>query len=294
MEHSNTARLAPSDLFRLTRPGISAAAAALAGFGAFTAGKALPAEALPTVGGMVVGIFLLTCGASALNQVQEKNHDALMRRTRSRPLPAGHMSRRAALAVAGAFACAALGILAACGGLPACLAAVCALLLYNGCYTPLKRRSSIALFVGALAGASPLPIGTLATGGDPAAPLPLLCFIAACVWQVPHFWLRALRHKDDYLRAGFAVPFLHFSQPVADLAARLWLPLLGAALLLPALAFTEQRLFLGPVLGLITLSLTLAPLVVSGYSVNGVLRLLRMADYAVCAGFTAVLAAVVL
>ena len=273
------------DLCLLTRPPISIAAAALAGFGWW--------QARPVVGTAfftaLAGVFLLACGASALNQVQEKERDARMLRTQNRPLPTGRMGRSAAAAIAlgllsGGFVC-----LYVTGGAVTVLAGLAVVVLYNGVYTPLKPVSALALPIGALAGAAPMLLGALAAGGNLGDPLLLLCFGIAVLWQIPHFWVRAARRRDEYLQAGFVVPFLHFSTDLHARTALLWLPALGAALLLPVLFLRPVNLFAGITLGLISLTLTFLPLFALRRPNGPHPAVLRAADLAVCAGLCAIL-----
>jgi protoheme IX farnesyltransferase len=155
----------------------------------------------------VVGVFLLACAGSALNQFQERDIDALMQRTRRRPIPSGHIKPRSAFIYALGLAVLALVILAALGNPQALLLGLFALLWYNLLYTYLKRKSAFAAVPGALVGAIPPAIGWAIGGGGLADPrlwaLGLLFFL----WQVPHFWLFALDYGREYEQAG--LPTLH-------------------------------------------------------------------------------------
>ncbi len=181
-------------LIRL-RLSLAVAGAALAGY--WLTGGASPAVALATA----TGVFLLAACGSILNQVQERRSDALMTRTRLRPLPAGRLQPRTALLA---------GLLAGIGGalilLPLNRAAagigLAALLCYNGLYTPLKKRSALALLPGALCGSLAPVIGWLAGNGCPGDYRIVLLSGLLLLWQIPHFWLLALKHRDDLRRAG--------------------------------------------------------------------------------------------
>ena len=149
---------------------------------------------------VAVGVFLITAGASAVNMFIERRTDALMNRTRTRPLPMKIMTPAAALAVGGVTSVLGLVILLPLGLLPAGIAALC-WLLYIVVYTPLKSMTSLNTVVGAIPGALPPLIGWTATG----APLTMLAFVPFLlmfVWQVPHFLALAWMYRDDYELGG--------------------------------------------------------------------------------------------
>src|ERR1043165_9751980 len=150
----------------------------------------------------LVAGFLVTAASNALNQVIEKDFDRLMNRTMNRPLPADRMSVMEALLVAGIFAVGGLSIfLVYFNALSAILAAL-ALLTYAFIYTPLKRFSSIAVFVGAIPGALQLLIGVVSATGTFTA-IGVALFAIQFLWQFPHFWSIAWVSNDDYVRAGY-------------------------------------------------------------------------------------------
>lgn len=190
---------------RLLRPGLCAMVA----FAALAGGVlALPAVAEGTAALLAGGVFLLACGASVLNQVQERCTDALMRRTRLRPLASGRMKPATGLALAVGLCAGGAMLLGLIGATPFLLG-VCALLLYNGLYTPLKRRTSLALLPGALSGSIPPLIGWSAAGGSVVDIRILLLASLLFLWQIPHFCALARRHRDDYHRAGLCTPPAH-------------------------------------------------------------------------------------
>jgi len=183
------------DVTLLLRPriGLFATAGAAAGYlawrGLADAGLAWAAA----------GAFLLSAGCSALNQVQERREDARMARTRNRPLAAGRMAPATGLGVAAAcLLAAALCLALAPGGPATALFVPLALALYNGLYTPLKKRSPLAMLVGALAGALPPAVGFVAAGGEALDPRCLLLWVIISAWQAPHFWLFARIHRAEY------------------------------------------------------------------------------------------------
>jgi protoheme IX farnesyltransferase len=161
--------------------------------------------------GAVSGTLMMAMASSAFNEVQERKIDATMNRTRSRPIPGGLVTVQSASIVAvflGVFGCA---ILYATRGATPALLGLLAMVWYNGLYTPLKRVTAFAVVPGSVIGALPPAIGWATAGGSLDSPAILsLCFVFF-VWQVPHFWLLALRHQDDYARAGLPTLSRHFS-----------------------------------------------------------------------------------
>ena len=150
----------------------------------------------------VFGTALAAAGAAALNQWWERRFDALMQRTRTRPIPAGRMQPRNAAIVGSVLAFAGVIYLArACNGLSAALAAA-TIVIYIFAYTPLKRITTTNTLVGAIPGALPPMIGWAAASGrlDPGA---WSLFAILFFWQMPHFFAIAWRYREDYARAGF-------------------------------------------------------------------------------------------
>ncbi|MCS6991895.1 MAG: heme o synthase [Chitinophagales bacterium] len=151
---------------------------------------------------LVFGGFLVTAASNALNQIIEKDYDRLMDRTRGRPLPAERMGINEALLIAGTFAFCGLTIfLVYFNALSAILSAL-ALIVYAFIYTPLKRFTPAAVFVGALPGALPPLIGAVSAAGTFTTEGWLL-FAIQFLWQFPHFWAVAWVAYDDYLKAGY-------------------------------------------------------------------------------------------
>jgi protoheme IX farnesyltransferase len=151
---------------------------------------------------LALGVFLLACGASALNQYQEREIDALMTRTKTRSLPSGRISPSDALSFAITLVVCGTLVLLLAGSAFAPLLALGAVLWYNGFYTPLKRKTAFAAVPGALVGAIAPAIGWAAGGGGLSDPrLFALCFFFF-MWQVPHFWLLLLDRGKEYEQAG--------------------------------------------------------------------------------------------
>jgi protoheme IX farnesyltransferase len=146
-------------------------------------------------------VFLLTCGASALNQYQERHIDAKMKRTQKRPLPSGAMTPVRTVVLSAVLMIGGLSLAAVAGRISIMLG-LSALLWYNGIYTGLKRITAFAAIPGAAVGMIPPAIGWVAAGGwllDPK--IAAICFLFF-LWQVPHFWLLILMHGEEYERAG--------------------------------------------------------------------------------------------
>src|SRR6201991_3386976 len=150
---------------------------------------------------LIIGGTLVTAAANCFNEVIEKDLDKLMKRTMDRPMPAGRMTTGQGLilgllmGIGGTYILGSLNILTG-------LLSVFSILLYAFAYTPLKRKSPIAVFVGAIPGALPPLIGYVAAHGkiDQVA---IILFAIQFIWQFPHFWAIAWVLDDDYKLAGF-------------------------------------------------------------------------------------------
>src|ERR1700757_1711185 len=151
---------------------------------------------------VVLGTAAAAAGAAALNQWWKRRADALMRRTRTRPIPAGRMPPTQALVlgiVLSVFGVAYLAIV--CNALSAALTAI-TVCIYIFAYTPLKRASTANTAVGAVPGAIPPMIGWVAARGNIGAGAWSL-FAIVFLWQLPHFFAIAWMYREDYSRAGF-------------------------------------------------------------------------------------------
>jgi protoheme IX farnesyltransferase len=152
----------------------------------------------------ILGTAAVVGAANALNCWLERDVDALMRRTRDRPLPAGRVEPFVALGLGILVPAFALPVLAIAATPLAALLAFVALSTYVLVYTPMKRRSTLALFVGAVPGAIPPLLGwTAVTGRLDAGGLALFALLFA--WQLPHFLAISIYLADDYARGGLRV-----------------------------------------------------------------------------------------
>ena len=220
---------AASDFLALTKPRLNVLVVATS-----AAGYYLGSATMPDVGAMalaVTGTALVAGGAAVLNQVYERDTDALMRRTRLRPLPDGRIASGEATAFGLALAAAGLVVLGARTNLLAAALALATLVSYVIVYTPMKRRSSASTLVGAIPGALPALIGWAAARGDLSSG-GLALFAIVFLWQIPHFMAIAWLYRDDYARAGF--PMLPVVEPGGRRAGRQ--AVMYTALLVPATA----------------------------------------------------------
>ena len=151
---------------------------------------------------LFVGGLLVTGAANAINQIAEKDTDAIMKRTASRPLPSGRMTVDEASTFAVIAAVFGIFIIGMWFNWTAAGISGLSLFLYGFIYTPLKKVHSIAVLVGAIPGALPCLIGWAA--GDPELGIGgWILFSLQFFWQFPHFWAIAWVTHEDYSKAGF-------------------------------------------------------------------------------------------
>jgi len=159
---------------------------------------------------LIGGTLLSSAGAAALNMLMERKLDALMERTRARPLASGRMAPAEA-AVFGSLLCAGGLVWLALGtNLLAAALSGATILSYLALYTPLKTKSSVCTLVGAIPGALPPVMGWAAARGSLDAGAGIL-FLILFFWQLPHFLALAWMYREDYARGGF--PMLPVEEP---------------------------------------------------------------------------------
>jgi protoheme IX farnesyltransferase len=151
---------------------------------------------------LLLGTALVAAGTNALNQVAERDLDALMHRTRARPLPAGRLSPTIAALLAWVAGITGIGFLAVTVNLLTAALAAFTLLSYVFVYTPLKRHSSTSTLIGAVPGALPIVGGWTAATGSLAFEAWTLFWIMF-LWQLPHFLALGWLYREDYARARF-------------------------------------------------------------------------------------------
>lgn len=151
----------------------------------------------------VIGIFVLACGSAALNHFQDKDKDALMERTRNRPIPSRKISPAFVLIIAISEIILGTYIIFIGSNFLAAQLGLLALIWYNGVYTPLKRKTAFAVIPGSIIGAIPPMVGWVAGGGSLSDPKLLVLAFFFFIWQVPHFWLLMLKYGEEYEKAGY-------------------------------------------------------------------------------------------
>ena len=186
---------------------------------------------------VIVGVSALALASGALNQIQEREEDSQMKRTQSRPLPAGRISLPIALCiVASLFLAGTLCLLNVSRSVV--ILGWLAVVSYNGLYTLWwKRKLAFAAIPGAIPGALPILIGFQAAVGNLTDVRGYYLFAILFFWQMPHFWVLALKYSNDYDRGGFpTLPVARGSQ-VTRFQITLWCLAYSAIGLLSALFF---------------------------------------------------------
>jgi protoheme IX farnesyltransferase len=208
---------------------------------------------------VVLGTTLISAGTSALNQVVERDMDAVMRRTASRPIPLGILPPSEALFFGITMVAGGAVYLLALVNAMACFLAMASCAVYLAAYTPLKTRTPWATFVGAFPGAVPPLIGWAAARGSVEGSAWLL-FAILFLWQFPHFLAIAWMYREDYARAG--IRMLPVVDPSGALTFRLIVgyaaALVPVSLLVAVVGLAGVRYFFGAtVLGLMLLQICL-------------------------------------
>ncbi len=150
---------------------------------------------------LAVGGYCMVGASNAYNQVIEKDLDALMDRTKNRPVPAGRMSPPIALVIASFLTIVGISLLYTINPKTAMFGAI-SIFLYTSIYTPLKTMTSLSVFVGAFPGAIPFMLGWVAATGEFGIEAGTL-FLIQFFWQFPHFWAIGWFLYEDYEKAGF-------------------------------------------------------------------------------------------
>lgn len=212
---SISARGRAGDYVALAKPRLNMLVVASSAAGYLMAGGDTTSLLVPAL--TVAGTGFVAGGASAINQIVERDRDGLMRRTRLRPLPDGRIAPADAAIYAGALSLGGLLILAIGVNPLAAGVALATLVSYAAIYTPLKHRTSFATVIGAIPGALPPVIGWAAATGALSRGAWVL-FGILFLWQLPHFLAIAWMYREDYARGGF--PMLPVIEPSGHSTAR--------------------------------------------------------------------------
>lgn len=211
-------------------------------------------ERIPQLLMLSVGGYCMVGASNAYNQVIEKDLDALMDRTKNRPVASGRMSPNHALFLASLLTIIGLILLYMINPKSAMFGAI-SIFLYTSVYTPLKTVTSLSVFVGAFPGAIPFMLGWVAATGNFGIEAGTL-FLIQFFWQFPHFWAIGWFLYDDYEKAGFFMLPSGKKDKSTAMQILLYTIWLIIASLLPMLGFTGQ-LFITPVSAILVLLLGL-------------------------------------
>jgi protoheme IX farnesyltransferase len=193
---------------------------------------------------LAVGGYCMVGASNAYNQVIEKNLDALMDRTRNRPIPAGRMTSNTALFIASFLTLMGIAILYTINPKTAMFGAI-SIFLYTSVYTPLKTMTPLSVFVGAFPGAIPFMLGWVAATGNFGIEAGTL-FLIQFFWQFPHFWAIGWFLYEDYEKAGFFMLPSGKKDTSTALQIILYTVWLIIASLLPVLGYTGD-FFISPI-----------------------------------------------
>lgn len=170
-----------------------------------------------------LAVLLVAMGVSTLNQVQEYKSDAKMERTKNRPIASGRMTPQTGTIIALSLIALSLLLIYSLLGLTGVNLFMFAFIWYNAMYTPLKKKSALAVIPGAILGVIPPAVGWLVAGHS----LNELEFIAIAayyfIWQVPHFWLLVMLFHGDYKDGGYPTAMRLFGQASLQRLTFVWL-----------------------------------------------------------------------
>ncbi len=199
----------------------------------------------------LVGIFFLACGACGVNQVQERDRDQLMERTAHRPIPSKRLSPLKAFFISSIFLFLGLSILFFGENWILFGLGIFALFWYLGIYTPLKKRTPMAVIPGALIGTIPPLMGWLSGGGHLGDPKIYGIFFLFYIWQAPHSWLLLFNYGKDYKRAGFAPLENMFTSIQIKRVLFSWILATGVSgFIIPLFGMVRSPLSIGGVFGI--------------------------------------------
>jgi len=168
-------------------------------------------------------VLLVALGVSTLNQVQEYKEDALMERTKHRPIASGRLSPRAGILIAAVLIIVSIVLIYDLLGLAGVNLFLFSFIWYNAFYTPLKKKSALAVVPGALLGVVPPAIGWLAAGHSLMEHEFYALGLFYFIWQIPHFWLLVMFHHVEYKGAGYPTALRLFGRNSLQRLTFIWM-----------------------------------------------------------------------
>lgn len=229
----------------LGKPRLSALAVFAVVAGCFMGWTPNVAPPLLVVAGTTIGTFLVAVGSAAWNMYRERELDALMERTRSRPLPSGRLSPRQVLAFGVTTSLLGLVVVAQTSNLLAASLSGLILFSYVVVYTPMKVRTPLNTLIGAIPGALPPVVGYAAVTGSLGFGALVLFAILFC-WQIPHFLAIAWQYRGDYAKSGMRMlPVLDPNGERTRMTMLVYVGGLGIASMLPFVVQMAGEVYLG-------------------------------------------------
>lgn len=178
-----------------------------------------------------LAVLFLACGGASFNSYQERYHDSLMKRTRERPLVKRIVSNRHAIVQAALLIISGLFTIYYFSNFKAFVAGICGIVIYNLVYTRMKSWSFYAIIPGAVCGAIPPYIGWLAANGSPLSSRAVLVVLLLIFWQIPHFFLVMLNHKNDYFESVSPNMLKYLKEPALHRIFMPWIAALAATMI---------------------------------------------------------------
>lgn len=191
-----------------------------------------------------IGVLLLAMGSAGLNQYQEREFDKLMARTMMRLIPSGKISPATAMTISIVLVLFGFSIVVIVSNIFAGMLGLLTLIWYNFIYTPLKRKTSLAVVPGAFIGALPPAIGWVAAGGELLDMKLIIIALFLFMWQIPHFWLLSLYFSKDYKAAGYPTLNDKFSEIQIERITVTWIAALTVFSLLVPFYFMDSGMLL--------------------------------------------------
>lgn len=195
-------------------------------------------QSLLTLVMLAIGGYCMVGASNAYNQIIEKDLDALMERTKNRPIPSGRMTVNTAFIIASILTVLGIVILYSINEKSAMFGAI-SIFLYTSLYTPLKTKTPLSVFVGAFPGAIPFMLGWVAATGEFGIEAGTL-FLIQFFWQFPHFWSIGWFLYEDYQKGGFYMLPNGNRDRATALQTILYTLWLVVASVLPSFGFTGQ------------------------------------------------------